>query len=259
MRPYGDKMFTFEFQNEEDRSSVLEKGNIHVASQLVVIRPRKLFVETEGEELKTIYIWVVFKNFPMDLWDAKGFSMVGSSVGHPLFTNRITEERQRTSYARICIEVDTKCKFPKETTIVLDQKKVVKIPIEYNWKPTRCMKCDVFGHYEKTCPKSKPMPKQNMWVQREKKEAERDNVEKGVLEKNIEPDAIESEVDIAESEGEKTSEEQALLPPVETLTLGSSGSSEIPRLDIGKQTQKEQGKSSNVGEKRRDKETAEEN
>ncbi|KAF5202632.1 hypothetical protein FRX31_007781, partial [Thalictrum thalictroides] len=103
------------------------------------------------------------------------------------------------------------------------------------------------------------MPKQNMWVQREKKEAERDNVEKEVLEKNIQPDAIESEVDIVESEGEKTSEEQALLPPVETQTLGSSGSSEIPRLDIGEQTQKEQGKSSNEGEKRKDKEPAEEN
>ncbi|KAF5176856.1 hypothetical protein FRX31_033557, partial [Thalictrum thalictroides] len=34
MRPYGHKMFTFEFQNEEDRSSVLEKGSFHVASQL---------------------------------------------------------------------------------------------------------------------------------------------------------------------------------------------------------------------------------
>ncbi|KAF5193984.1 hypothetical protein FRX31_016428, partial [Thalictrum thalictroides] len=77
MRAYGDKIFTFEFANEEDRSNVLEMGSFHVASQLVVIRPWKLFVETEGEELRTIPIWVLFKSFPMDLWDNKGFSMVG--------------------------------------------------------------------------------------------------------------------------------------------------------------------------------------
>ncbi|KAF5186680.1 Rna exonuclease [Thalictrum thalictroides] len=170
MRPYGEKMFTFKFESEEDRSSVLEKGSLHIASQLVVIRPWKPFVETEGEELKTIPIWVLFKNFPMDLWDAKGFHMVGSSVGHPLFTDRLTEERQRTSYARICIEVDTNCKFPKETTIVLDQKKVVRIPIEYNWKPAKCMKCDVFGHNEKTCPKAKKVNQQNVWIQRGRRE-----------------------------------------------------------------------------------------
>ncbi|KAF5181642.1 hypothetical protein FRX31_028771, partial [Thalictrum thalictroides] len=79
MRAYGDRMFTFEFEKEEDRSSVLEMGSFHVASQLVVIRPWKLFVETESEELTTIPIWVLFKQFPMDLWDSKGFSMVGSA------------------------------------------------------------------------------------------------------------------------------------------------------------------------------------
>ncbi|KAF5195204.1 hypothetical protein FRX31_015210 [Thalictrum thalictroides] len=39
MRAYGDRMFTFEFEKEEDRSIVLEMGSFHVASQLVVIRP----------------------------------------------------------------------------------------------------------------------------------------------------------------------------------------------------------------------------
>ncbi|KAF5191438.1 hypothetical protein FRX31_018975 [Thalictrum thalictroides] len=84
MRAYGDRMFTFEFEKEEDRSILLEMGSFHVTSQLVVIRPWKLFVEIESEEFTTIPIWVLFKQFPMDLWDSKGFSMVGSTVGRPL-------------------------------------------------------------------------------------------------------------------------------------------------------------------------------
>ncbi|KAF5175838.1 Zinc knuckle (CCHC-type) family protein, partial [Thalictrum thalictroides] len=171
MRAYGDRMFTFEFEKEEDRSIVLEMGSFHVASQLVVIRPWKLFVETESEELTTIPIWVLFKQFPMDLWDSKGFSMVGSAVGRPLFTDRLTEEKRRTSYARICIEVDTKCKFPREPTMVLDKQKVIKIPIEYSWKLAKCSTCDVFGHHDKTCPKKKQKKvEQSVWVEKEKLE-----------------------------------------------------------------------------------------
>ncbi|KAF5175359.1 Zinc knuckle (CCHC-type) family protein [Thalictrum thalictroides] len=171
MRANGDRMFTFEFEKEENRSIVLEMGSFHVASQQVVIRPWKLFVETESEELTTIPIWVFFKQFPIDLWDSKGFSMVGSAVGKPLFTDRLTKEKRRTSYARICIEVDTKCKFPRETTVVLDKQKVIKIPIEYNWKPAKCSTCDVFGHHDKTCPKKKQKKvEQSVWVEKEKLE-----------------------------------------------------------------------------------------
>ncbi|KAF5185520.1 hypothetical protein FRX31_024893, partial [Thalictrum thalictroides] len=145
MRAYGDRMFTFEFEKEEDRSIVLEMGSFHVASQLVVIRPWKLFVETESEELTTIPIWMLLKQFPMDLWDSKGFSMVRSAVRRPLFTDRLTEEKRRTSYARICIEVDTKCKFPRETTVVLDN--------------------------QNTCPKKKQKKvEQSVWVEKEKLE-----------------------------------------------------------------------------------------
>ncbi|KAF5195203.1 hypothetical protein FRX31_015209 [Thalictrum thalictroides] len=107
----------------------------------------------------------------MDLWDSKGFSMVGSAVGRPLFTDRLTEEKRRTSYARIYIEVDTKCKFPRETTVVLDKQKVIKIPIEYNWKPAKCSTCDVFGHHDKIYPKKKQKKvEQSVWVEKEKLE-----------------------------------------------------------------------------------------
>ncbi|KAF5208023.1 hypothetical protein FRX31_002390 [Thalictrum thalictroides] len=103
--------------------------------------------------------------------------MVGSAVGRPLFTDRLTEEKRRTSYARICIEVDTKCKFPRETTVVLDKQKVIKIPIEYNWKPAKCSTCDVFGHHDKTCPKKKQKKvEQSVWVEKEKLEDDSDNV-----------------------------------------------------------------------------------
>ncbi|KAF5187491.1 hypothetical protein FRX31_022922, partial [Thalictrum thalictroides] len=123
MKVYGDKMFTFEFSNEDDRKAVLDIGSFHVASQLFVVRPWKLFVEAETEELKTIPIWVLFKKLPIELWDRKGFSQVGSAIGRPLFADKPTEDRSITSYARRCIEVDLKCKYPNHVDVVVDQKK----------------------------------------------------------------------------------------------------------------------------------------
>ncbi|KAF5193761.1 Dna polymerase iii, partial [Thalictrum thalictroides] len=131
-------------------------------------RSWKLFVEAEMKEMKTVPIWVILKGYPMELWDRKGFSKVGSTIGVPLFVDKLTEERRRPAYARMCIEVDTSCKFHKDVTMVLDQKKAFTIPVEYNWKPPRCTHCDVFGHTDKKCP-SKPKKTEKgatVWLQR---------------------------------------------------------------------------------------------
>ncbi|KAF5177885.1 hypothetical protein FRX31_032529 [Thalictrum thalictroides] len=61
----------------------------------------------------------------------------------------------KTSYARVCIEVDTKCTYPDHATVVLDEKRTFKIPFEYNRKPQKCARCDIFGHNNQNCPKLK--------------------------------------------------------------------------------------------------------
>ncbi|KAF5176005.1 hypothetical protein FRX31_034406 [Thalictrum thalictroides] len=45
MQAYGDTKFTFKFGNDEEKRSVLEIGSFHIASQLFIVRPWKLFVE----------------------------------------------------------------------------------------------------------------------------------------------------------------------------------------------------------------------
>ncbi|KAF5199373.1 hypothetical protein FRX31_011039 [Thalictrum thalictroides] len=132
MQAYGDTMFTFKFGSEEEKGIVLEIGSFHVASQLFIVRPWKLFVVAEMKEMKIVPIWVILKGYPMELWDRKGFSKVGSTISVQLFVDKLTEERRRTAYARMCIEVDTNCKFYKDVTVVFDQKKAFTIPVEYN-------------------------------------------------------------------------------------------------------------------------------
>lgn len=57
----------------------------------------------------------------MEPWDEEGFTIVGSSVGNPLFMDRLNEERKRTRDARIFIEIDTKCKYLEIVIMVVDK------------------------------------------------------------------------------------------------------------------------------------------
>lgn len=67
-------------------------GFFNITSQLFVVRPWQLFMEAELEDMKIIPIWVIFKRFQMELWDEEGFNIIGSSVGNPLFTDRLPED-----------------------------------------------------------------------------------------------------------------------------------------------------------------------
>ncbi|KAF5181693.1 hypothetical protein FRX31_028719 [Thalictrum thalictroides] len=111
MKAYSEYSFTFEFANEVDKQKVLDMGSFHMASRLFVIQPWKLFHEADLQELKTIPIWVVFKKFPLEIWDEEGLSQVANVVGHPLYMDKLTETMERTSYARVCVEIN--CNAPK--------------------------------------------------------------------------------------------------------------------------------------------------
>lgn len=39
-----------------------------------------------------------------------------------MFTYRLTEERKRTNYDRIYIEINTRCKYPESVTVVVNKK-----------------------------------------------------------------------------------------------------------------------------------------
>lgn len=114
--------------------------------------------------MQMIPIWVIFKRFPMEMWDDEGFSLMGSPVGNPLFTDRLTEERKRTSFTRICVEIEVKCKYPNSVTVVVDEKKAYNLPVEYNWRPPMCSTCQVFGHGMVRCGKNNNHKTSSVWL-----------------------------------------------------------------------------------------------
>ncbi|KAF5177143.1 hypothetical protein FRX31_033270, partial [Thalictrum thalictroides] len=96
----------------------------------------------------------------------------------------------RTSFARVCVEVDTDFDYPDHVNAILDDTRVIKIPMEYSWKPPRCSGCKVFGHSDVKCPKKKQVVKKvtkdHVWLKKQEEvviEEDNDSTEK-VLEEN---------------------------------------------------------------------------
>ncbi|KAL5706225.1 hypothetical protein ACHQM5_024423 [Ranunculus cassubicifolius] len=151
MKTYGKQSFSFEFESDEDKQVAIDMGNFHIASQVFLVRQWEPFVEADINNLKTIPIWILLKNYPMEMWDDEGFSSVASAVGEPLFVDKLTEEKKRTEYARVCVEVHVDDKYPDVIPIIIDNKKAISINVEYNWRPPKCSKCRVFGHWNCNC------------------------------------------------------------------------------------------------------------
>ncbi|GJY69226.1 hypothetical protein Tco_0472208 [Tanacetum coccineum] len=77
-----------------------------------------------------------------------------------LSKDKVTKVPGRISFARALIEVSADKKLKQEVTMAIPKGEeesaghtLVKIAIEYEWKPPICLDCHVFGHTNDQCPK----------------------------------------------------------------------------------------------------------
>ncbi|KAJ6917681.1 hypothetical protein NC652_019880 [Populus alba x Populus x berolinensis] len=76
-------------------------------------------------------------------------------VGRPLSCDESTYTCTRLEYARLCVEVDANLPFVHSFDIDCPlSSEPIKVTVDYEWKPSHCDKCKVFGH---SCP-SPPAP-----------------------------------------------------------------------------------------------------
>ncbi|XP_026451813.1 uncharacterized protein LOC113352177 [Papaver somniferum] len=151
MTIHGERMFIFDFNSEEERIRALEIGSMFISNRLFIVKPRT--VEQEIAELKSVLVWMNFRNVPLFMWNNKGLSMIASYLGKPLMMDTQTLNKTRMSYARICVEVGVNCEFSESFTFTLGGKDRVEINMDYSWRPPKCSDCAVFGYVLSHCPK----------------------------------------------------------------------------------------------------------
>ncbi|KAF5188350.1 hypothetical protein FRX31_022063 [Thalictrum thalictroides] len=152
-------LFYFKFSASEDREHVLDEGSFHLAGKLFVIRPWSREVENSRGMIKFVPTWVKMPKVPKDLWNPKGFILLGSAIGKPLFMDKTTTKGTMLSFARICIEIEPESELPSSIPLAHN----VEIDLEYPWKPLICTKCKAFGHSTVKCSPPEPSTNKKTW------------------------------------------------------------------------------------------------
>ncbi|CAK8542187.1 unnamed protein product [Lathyrus sativus] len=150
---YNDEgYFILRFKSFKDRDEVLLRGPYMIRNIPLLIREWRPGFKFKDEILRTLPIWVKLPQLPIILWGDTSLNKIGSALGNPIMTDECTANRLRVSYARILVEMDIRKELPQIITIGDNEGEKIQQPIEYEWRPLFCSKCQKVGH---SCDKPK--------------------------------------------------------------------------------------------------------
>jgi hypothetical protein len=149
--------FILRFHSIQEKEEVLMKGPYTIHKMPMLLRDWKPDFSLKKDMLRTIPIWVKLPQLPLYLWGQKSLEKIGSALGNPVVSDECTAQKLRASYARILVEMDvTK---PMATEIIIKDKEGQKMtqPVEYEWRPKFCQRCQKVGHSCDDNPVKKPV------------------------------------------------------------------------------------------------------
>ena len=157
-RPYGlenvmtttNGFMLFRFKTEEELQAVLEKGPWMFGGKNIILQQWHPRFKFDKSKISTLLVWIRLHGLPFPLWSKQGLSLAASMVGRPLSCDELTYNCTRLDYARLCVEIDAALPFTHSFEIDYPlSPEPITITVEYEWKPSRCEKCQIFWH---SCP-----------------------------------------------------------------------------------------------------------
>ncbi|QHO51547.1 uncharacterized protein DS421_1g31800 [Arachis hypogaea] len=138
--------FLVHFTDEEDYNHALVEGPWMITSHyLIVQRWRPFFLASENIA-KKIATWIRIPNLPIELYNHRFLSRVGSTLGTMLKIDRATSVHSRGRFARICVELGLSKKLVPRI-LVLGQ----ILNVEYEDLHLICFTCGKYGHQPDQC------------------------------------------------------------------------------------------------------------
>lgn len=160
-----------QFTSEEDRDRVLEEGPYNVFERPFLFKPIPELFDFSDCEIRQVPVWVQFPNLPLDLWTGKALSKLGSRIGTPLNTDKLTRTMDRVCYARVLIEVDVAKELPTSIPVRCPKGNILTQEVYYEYIPYYCNDCKVIGHSVEGCPRNINQPKDQKRVAKAKGKA----------------------------------------------------------------------------------------
>ncbi|KAJ6672988.1 ZINC KNUCKLE CX2CX4HX4C-RELATED [Salix viminalis] len=137
----------FRFQTEDQMQAILERGPWMFGGKAIILQQWHPEFVFDKNRISKLPVWVRLHGLPFSLWSRKGLSVAASMVGRPLSCDEATFCCSRLDYARVCVEVDAAKPFTHNFEINTPfSEQPLHIEVEYEWKPSRCPSCKLFGH-----------------------------------------------------------------------------------------------------------------
>ena len=137
---------------------MVQKGVYFFDNKPFIVKPWNENMDLNTEELVSLPIWVRFPDHDVKYWGSDSLSKLGSMLGIPIKTDKFTRDKAFLRYARLLIEMKLQDNCPAYIDFVNENNVVVRQQVEYEWKPSKCTFCKMFGHTNEECRK-KPLPR----------------------------------------------------------------------------------------------------
>lgn len=191
----------------EEENRVLRRGMWNIAGVPVVLTKWSPVIEKEKPPTQSIPMWVHIKNVPVKLFSWQGLSFVTSPLGSPVRLHPETTQCLNIEVAKIFVKVDLSKDLPKKMKFNIEGEEVM-VEYIYPWLPTKCPKCEKWGHTVKRCPQGN-----------EEQSEEKDQIEEGEIREVQSEEKVEKEGKEEDRVGHmENKEEEKKLEEVEEST-----------------------------------------
>nr|GEY51775.1 hypothetical protein [Tanacetum cinerariifolium] len=143
---------------------ISEGNGIDVIISVYSIHAIKMALENLlKEDVSTVPFWVKLYGVPATAFNEDGLSAIATKLCTPLMLDSYTSDMcmqswGRSSYARVMVELQADVEL--KDNIVVAMPKISRegnytcnVRVEFEWKPSRCLSCKVFGHVHEECTK----------------------------------------------------------------------------------------------------------
>nr|GMD15953.1 uncharacterized protein LOC111395991 [Ipomoea batatas] len=141
----------FRFNTEEDRCSILSKGDYSLFGKPLFLKSLPEHFHLENKDFSTLPIWVQFPYLPSEFWGEIALSKIASCIGKPLWSDDTTKAMKKGGYARVLVEIDTSFHPLEAIPVSTPSGYSFSQEVYYELPPCFCTKCRSNDHYKEEC------------------------------------------------------------------------------------------------------------
>ncbi|XP_075100397.1 uncharacterized protein LOC107821039 [Nicotiana tabacum] len=122
--------------------------------------------------VEQVPIWIRLVGLDLKYWGQASLIKIAGLVGKPVKADTATTRKEKLMYARVMVEVPLNKTYPDSVMFENELGQIIEQEIEYEWKPTMCQQCKLFGHTDQQCRRVQQKPQAEQ-VRKEWKVVER--------------------------------------------------------------------------------------